>query len=270
MRTIVALLILLGFAESMYAQAAPSGVVPGDPALAYWIMGRGSPTIVVLHGGPAIPHDYLRPEWERLAAMGRTVFYDQRGCGQSPSRMLGSFRWQDHVADLHRLLDLLAPKEQVVLAGSSWGVHLALLYARAHPERVRALILSGAVPWELLTLHPPSASRNQPPLPPSPSHRVHPLEGKICEWAHNLTRQSLTSMPRLGELRSIRAPALFLRGAGEYRDLPDGTEEIARALPNVRITTLPRGDHSPWSDDPTRFFSEVRRFLCELPASATK
>ena len=50
----------------------------------------------------------------------------------------------DHlVADLERLRDHLGVDRWVV-AGGSWGVTLALVYAQRHPDRVRALVL-GAV-----------------------------------------------------------------------------------------------------------------------------
>jgi proline iminopeptidase len=54
------------------------------------------------------------------------------------------------VADLDRVLRERTPGERVVLAGSSWGAHLALLYAMEHPERVQALVLSGLVSWRSL------------------------------------------------------------------------------------------------------------------------
>lgn len=39
--------------------------------------------VLMLHGGPGIPHDRLEP-LEALAATGRpVVFYDQLGCGNS-------------------------------------------------------------------------------------------------------------------------------------------------------------------------------------------
>jgi pimeloyl-ACP methyl ester carboxylesterase len=44
--------------------------------------GRELP-LLVLHGGPGVPHDYLE-DLARLADGGRpVVFYDQLGCGRS-------------------------------------------------------------------------------------------------------------------------------------------------------------------------------------------
>ena len=50
----------------------------GDPSAA----GRRLP-LLVLHGGPGLPHDYLE-DLGVLAETGRpVVFYDQLGCGKS-------------------------------------------------------------------------------------------------------------------------------------------------------------------------------------------
>ena len=61
-----------------------TGFVPVDGGkVAYWIEGTGHGTpLLVLHGGPGIPHDYLA----NLAELGDqrpVVFYDQLGCGKS-------------------------------------------------------------------------------------------------------------------------------------------------------------------------------------------
>ena len=116
-------------------------MLPSDPSLYYETVGERGPLVVVLHGGPGLPHDYLRPEWDRLAEGARVVYYDQRGCGRSGRTP--PYGWRAHVLDLDRLLAALSPDEPVVLAGSSWGPMLALYYSVAHPARVRALVLSG-------------------------------------------------------------------------------------------------------------------------------
>jgi pimeloyl-ACP methyl ester carboxylesterase len=134
----LALFLALG-----HAPASGQSVLPGEPAIAYWQIGEPSSdrVIVVVHGGAGVPHDYLRPEWDALAPLGRVVYYDQRGCGLSARP--GSYTWQDHVADLERLIAQVSPGRPVVLAGSSWGSTLAAIYAKEHPADVQALVLSG-------------------------------------------------------------------------------------------------------------------------------
>ncbi len=110
-------------------------------------IGSGPATILVLHGGPGLGHQYLRPEWDAAARHYRVVYYDQRGCGRSMRR--GPFSWEQHVADLHELVSHYRRSGPVVVAGSSWGSQLALLYAWKHPGEVSALILSGTPQWPI-------------------------------------------------------------------------------------------------------------------------
>lgn len=137
-------LLLCGCAANPSTRG-PSGVVPGDPPLHYETVGSGPALIIVLHGGPGVTHDYLRPEWDRLASVGEVVYYDQRGCGANPAN--GALTWQEHVADLDRLIRTLRHGRPVFLAGSSWGSELALRYAYLRPGSADALVLSGYVGW---------------------------------------------------------------------------------------------------------------------------
>jgi pimeloyl-ACP methyl ester carboxylesterase len=135
------LVLIAGCFLASPALGQTSGIVKGVPYLYYESLGHGTQTIVVLHGGPGLAHDYMRPEWDRLAASGRIIYYDQNGCGRSAR--VPPYGWRSHVADLDRLLHALAPDKRVILAGSSWGSLLSLAYAYNHPERVEALIVSG-------------------------------------------------------------------------------------------------------------------------------
>ena len=100
---------------------APDQRIPGDPPLASWTL--PSPVLdrvfVVVHGGPGISHGYLRPELDGLARWGDVVFYDQRGCGETPKA--STYAPSDYVEDLNRVVEAVSGGRQVVLVGSSWG-----------------------------------------------------------------------------------------------------------------------------------------------------
>lgn len=103
------------------------------------------PLVVVLHGGPGAHHDYLLPQYDRLATAGgrggRALFYyDQRGGGQSPVPRDTPVGWQEHVADLHAIRESLG-LERLTLCGYSWGGLLAILYFLEHPGNVERLAL---------------------------------------------------------------------------------------------------------------------------------
>jgi len=96
--------------------------------------------VVVLHGGPGAHHDYLLPQYDRLAARRELLYYDQRGGGQSPVPRDVPVGWREHVADLEAIRVSLAI-DRLTLCGYSWGGLLALLYLLEHPERVERLAL---------------------------------------------------------------------------------------------------------------------------------
>lgn len=106
----------------------------------------GGPPVLWCHGGPgsglgAGYADSLGADRLRLIGV------DQRGCGRS--RPLAADRAADLdanttpalVADLEAVRQHLGVESWVV-GGQSWGSTLALAYAQAHPERVRALALA--------------------------------------------------------------------------------------------------------------------------------
>jgi proline iminopeptidase len=108
-------------------------------------IGSGPP-IVVVHGGPDFDHTYFRPDLDRLADLGRLVYYDQRGRGRSYSGETA-----DDVSLETEMADLDAVREwtgsgTVALLGHSWGTVLAMEYAVRRPHRVSHLVLLNSAP----------------------------------------------------------------------------------------------------------------------------
>ena len=97
--------------------------------------------LVLLHGGPGFPSDYLAP----LAALGQerpVVFYDQLGCGRSGRPIDGGlWRLERFVAELDSVLAGLNVTRYHLL-GHSWGAMLALDHALGRPTGLRSLILA--------------------------------------------------------------------------------------------------------------------------------
>lgn len=98
------------------------------------------PLIVILHGGPGAHHDYLLPQFDRLASGRELFYYDQRGGGRSPVGRETPVGWRAHVADLEAVRGAL-DVERLTLCGYSWGGLLAVLYLLEHPQRVERLAL---------------------------------------------------------------------------------------------------------------------------------
>ncbi|HYL22380.1 MAG TPA: alpha/beta fold hydrolase [Gemmatimonadales bacterium] len=103
------------------------------------------PPVVVLHGGPGAHHDYLLPQYDRLAEGRALLYYDQRGGGRSPVSRDVAVGWREHVSDLDALRDHWR-LDRLTLLGYSWGGLLAVLYALEHPDRIARLALVSAAP----------------------------------------------------------------------------------------------------------------------------
>lgn len=120
-------------------------VTPDGIRLHYEINGKG-PTIVVLHGGPGLSSSYLAPNLERLAGHFRLISYDQRGSGRSTVVTDPAKLSRDHHVDDVDAVRRRFGLDKVVLLGHSWGAAPAAFYARAHSDRVAAVILLDPIP----------------------------------------------------------------------------------------------------------------------------
>lgn len=269
--------ISFGYAQDEYIQ--------GIPKLAYWQLGKKAETIIVLHGGPGVQHDYLRPEFDHLQDVGKVIYYDQRGCGKS--EQADSYTWKEHVKDLKRIINTFSKGEKVILAGSSWGSILAILFAYFHPEDVKGLILSGSVKWGgegILEKDFPSRSYKHlqissdkkmlvehkviPPLLGDGTPKVIIIKKKyeIFWGAPNLQpKESIFTAPSLSGLKNIQVPALIFNGDRE----PCTTEvdwgmHYAEILPQAELYTIKGACHDPWFANPTEFFEKSKQFVLRL------
>jgi proline iminopeptidase len=261
---------------------------PRAPELSVERYGDGPTTVVVLHGGPGFAHSYLLPEWKRVIdSTRRVVFYDQRGCGKSTRR--GPYTWQQHVEDLDRLIRESEPATggPVILAGSSWGSWLALLYTKRHPERITALVLSGVPVWPDTAALARAYARYSPAtratvdsinaglrvstfvadssltargFASGPFSQLAPRMGPYCVDAHIAIWASLRTVPPLDSLRSIVVPVLIVHGT-EKSAISDGAAALAAVLPHVVVHDIHGAGHDPWYDQPDSTFAAVNAFI---------
>lgn len=133
--------------EELYPPIEPyaSGrLALAEPHVMYWEQcgaPEGEP-VLFLHGGPGAG---ITPTHRRFfdPRHYRAVLYDQRGAGKStPPASIVDNTTPHLVADIETLRRHLGIERWIVFGGS-WGSTLALAYAVAHPERVRALVLRG-------------------------------------------------------------------------------------------------------------------------------
>jgi proline iminopeptidase len=110
----------------------------------YRVVGGGDKApLLLLHGGPGVPSYYLKP----IAELGKdraVIFFDQLGCGHSDRISDTSLMtMENYIEQVKALRDSLGLKEYY-LYGQSWGTMLGTDFYLAHPEGIKALILSSS------------------------------------------------------------------------------------------------------------------------------
>ena len=257
------------------------------------------PTLVVLHGGPGISHEYLRPLEALATAEYRVAFYDQRGAGRSTAAAdLADNRLDDYDADLEAVRAALGTT-RIDLAGHSWGGIVAMNYATQHREHVRALMLFGSGPptyndmnagkWYFAErqTHLQMTGIIPDPLPPiegddcgknllanlpayyfDPRHpATRDLAGATCHEAVNKATWKANEWYDLKDgLATFRAPTLILHGeADPFRQQMASAIASAMTKARPKKVILPRCGHLLWEECPEPFFKLVRGFLAARP-----
>ena len=119
-----------------------SGFIERDGHRIYW-EDWGNPAVTpifFMHGGPGggcVDRDKIVFD----PAVHRVIFHDQRGSGRStPFAGTANNTTADLLDDIEAIREKLSIESMYVFGGS-WGSTLSLLYAIAHPERVKKLLI---------------------------------------------------------------------------------------------------------------------------------
>jgi proline iminopeptidase len=145
MKTLLTLSILLflltGCTDRPSQEHIESGIKEiNGTQLYYKTIGEGE-SILVIHGGPGLNHNYLLPHLSKLAENYKLIFYDQRACGKSSLNVdTSSITLDNFIRDIEGLRQSFGIMK-LNLMGHSWGGLLALEYALKYPGKVKSLIL---------------------------------------------------------------------------------------------------------------------------------
>ncbi|MGZ4584861.1 MAG: proline iminopeptidase-family hydrolase [Mycobacterium sp.] len=118
--------------------------VPGGAVWFKRVGGGAGLPLLVVHGGPGLPHTYLR-SLERLADEREVIFWDQLGCGNSerPSnRELWTMRRS--VAEMDAVVAGLG-LNRFHIFGNSWGGMMAQQYALDVTSQAVSLTISNSI-----------------------------------------------------------------------------------------------------------------------------
>ncbi|OBI28012.1 proline iminopeptidase-family hydrolase [Mycobacterium sp. E2238] len=118
--------------------------VPGGSAWFKRVGGGAGLPLLVVHGGPGLPHTYLR-SLERLADEREVIYWDQLGCGKS-ERPSNPELWtmQRSVAEMDAVVAGLG-LNRFHIFGNSWGGMMAQQYALDVPSGAATLTISNSI-----------------------------------------------------------------------------------------------------------------------------
>ena len=133
------------------AAASDEGVMPFEAGGTWYRitgdLGADATPLVVVHGGPGAPHDYLL-RYADLAQAGRAVIhYDQIGCGLSthlPEKGGDFWTPQLFVDELENLIDHLGQRAGFHVLGQSWGGMLGAEYGVRRPKGLKSLVIANS------------------------------------------------------------------------------------------------------------------------------
>ena len=263
----------------------------GDVSVAYAVNGEGPIDIVYVEGG----YTHLEVNWEpplyrrfceRIGEFARFIRFDKRGMGMS-DRVPGATTLETRMDDIRAVMDDVG-SERAAIIGESEGGPLAMLFAAAHPERTRALILQGAEvrertdddwPWGENTPEEFEAAIAAIPdrLGQGTSFGyLLPSLGDV-EWGREYLgkRQRNAATPTSWEAfarmaydidvrhvaPAINVPTLIFHAVDDQVCHVENARFLARTIPGARYVEIEGADHLPWAGQADQFIGELRQFL---------
>jgi pimeloyl-ACP methyl ester carboxylesterase len=246
----------------------------------YYETAGAGPPIVFAHGAGGntlvwwqqVPH---------FAPRHRVLTFDHRGFGRSVCDA-GNEQGRHFADDLAAILDD-AGIERAALVCQSMGGWTGMQFARAHPERVAALILSGTpagllTPKVLAALRAIAEAAAQMDRVPA-WNEAHPaLAADVFDRdaARGFLYAQLTGLNPPGALSRIALqevmtepealgdwaiPTLLIAGDHDRLFAPDVLQDVAAAIPGARFERIPSAGHSPYFEAPDQFNRIVSDFL---------
>src|SRR3954453_13523731 len=244
----------------------------------YEVYGRGPP-LLLTHGYSSTSAMW-EGQIEALSKHHKLVLWDMRGHGQSdypddPAAYSEALT----VGDMAALLDQIGAG-CAVIGGLSLGGYMSLAFYRAHPERVRALLIIDTGPgfkkdeardaWNKRAYETgdrfereglevlKSASRER-------SSVVHRNASGLARAARGMLTQRDAGV--IESLPKIKVPALVVVGADDTPFLA-ASDYMAAKIPGAKKVLIPAAGHAANIDQPQAFIDAVLPFLDGLPRQA--
>lgn len=226
----------------------------------------GQPVVLMHHGLGAIRS--WRKQIPVLVSAGyRVVAYDRWGYGRSDGRpALDLPEFNDDQADLLVLLDALA-LDRPILVGHSDGGSLALYFAAAHPERVKALAAVAAhIYLESKMLPSVEGVRQAFENDRDFRRRFRRVHGDKYASVFENWYSGWSNFQNLGwdmrpVLAKILCPSLVVQGLEDEHATPQHARHLAEAIPAAQLWLVPEAAHMLPQDWPEIFNPRLLDFL---------
>lgn len=251
--------------------------------LRYELTGTGAATLVLVHemGGTLESWDDVLPQLRGAAVLR----YDTRGAGLS-SKVRGTARLADMVADIASLLDATGRTGPVVIAGIAVGGAIALRFAADHADRVAGVLAFGPATGlpqgrraAALAYADAIERDGMASVADAAFDRAYPESLRALDrrrYAHFRARwlandpgsyaavyRMLAGFAMDAHLAAIRCPALLIAGTHDAVRPPQTVEPVARLIPGARFETLETG-HYAATQTPARVADALNDFLAQI------
>ena len=244
----------------------------------YEVHGNGPP-LILTHGyssTSAMWHGQI----DALSKRHKLVLWDMRGHGQSdyPDDP-AAYSEAMTVGDIAALLDTVGAEEAIV-SGLSLGGYMSLAFHRAHPERVRALLIIDTGPGfkkdDAREVWNKRARDTGDRFDREGLDVLKSLSAERASVTHrNAKGLALAARGMLAQrdarviesLPGIKVPSLVVVGADDTPFLA-ASDYMAAKIPGARKVVVPNAGHAVNIDQPQAFIDAVKPFLDGLEAAA--
>jgi pimeloyl-ACP methyl ester carboxylesterase len=243
---------------------------------------HGSGPLLLLTHGYSSTSAMWQGQIEALSKHHRLVLWDMRGHGESdypddPTAYSEALT----IADMAALLDEVGAKSAIV-GGLSLGGYMSLAFYRAHPERVRALLIIDTGPG-----FKKDDARDAWNKRAFETGERFEREGLAVLKAGSRERSTVTHRDALGLARAargmltqrdarviellpnIKVPSLVVVGADDAPFLA-ASDYMAAKIPAAKKVVIPAAGHAVNIDQPQAFIEAVLPFLDALPRDAAQ
>jgi pimeloyl-ACP methyl ester carboxylesterase len=244
----------------------------------YEVHGAGPP-LLLTHGYSSTSAMW-QGQIEALSKCHKLVLWDMRGHGQSdypddPAAYSEALT----VADMAALLDEVGARSAIV-GGLSLGGYMALAFYRAHPERVRALLIIDTGPgfkkdeareaWNKRAYETAERLEREglavlKSLSRERSDAAHRDASGLTRAARGLLTQRDARVIEL--LPNVKVPSLIVVGADDAPFLA-ASDYMAAKIPAAKKVVIPAAGHAVNIDQPQAFIDAVLPFLDGIPRHA--